>query len=86
MEITENIALGPEEATRAPLRALRAMGVGISFDDFGAGYASLSYLIRYPLSQIKIDRSFVQKVSAQSAARRHGDCPRDHRDGTEFAA
>lgn len=66
LEITENIALGPEEATPAPLRALRVMGVGIAFDDFGTGYASLSYLTRYPLSQIKIDRSFVQKISAQS--------------------
>lgn len=68
LEITENIALGPEEGTLAPLRALRAMGVGLAFDDFGTGYASLSYLMRYPLSQIKIDRSFIQKIGKESTS------------------
>jgi len=68
LEITENIALGREEGTLSPLKALRAKGVGIAFDDFGTGYASLSYLTRYPLTRIKIDRSFIQKIGAQSAA------------------
>ncbi len=68
LEITENIALGREEGTLAPLKALRARGVGIAFDDFGTGYASLSYLTRYPLTRIKIDRSFIQKIGEQSAA------------------
>jgi diguanylate cyclase (GGDEF)-like protein/PAS domain S-box-containing protein len=67
LEITENIALGREEGTLAPLKALRAKGIGIAFDDFGTGYASLSYLTRYPLTRIKIDRSFVQKIGSQSA-------------------
>jgi diguanylate cyclase (GGDEF)-like protein/PAS domain S-box-containing protein len=62
LEITENIALGHEERTLAPLRALRAMGVGLAFDDFGTGYAALSYLKLYPLSRVKIDRSFVRDV------------------------
>jgi diguanylate cyclase (GGDEF)-like protein/PAS domain S-box-containing protein len=68
LEITENIALGREEGTLSPLKALRAKGIGIAFDDFGTGYASLSYLTRYPLTRIKIDRSFIQKIGAQSAA------------------
>jgi diguanylate cyclase (GGDEF)-like protein/PAS domain S-box-containing protein len=68
LEITENIALGREEGTLAPLKALRAKGVGIAFDDFGTGYASLSYLTRYPITRIKIDRSFIQKIGTQSAA------------------
>jgi diguanylate cyclase (GGDEF)-like protein/PAS domain S-box-containing protein len=68
LEITENIALGREEGTLSPLKALRAKGIGIAFDDFGTGYASLSYLTRYPLTRIKIDRSFVQKIGSQSAA------------------
>ena len=68
LEITENIALGREEGTLSSLKALRARGVGIAFDDFGTGYASLSYLTRYPLTRIKIDRSFIQKIGAQSAA------------------
>jgi diguanylate cyclase (GGDEF)-like protein/PAS domain S-box-containing protein len=64
LEITENIALGREEGTLAPLRELRARGIGIAFDDFGTGYASLSYLMRYPLTRIKIDRSFIQKIGS----------------------
>lgn len=68
LEITENIALGREDGALAPLKALRSMGIGIAFDDFGTGYASLSYLTRYPLTRIKIDRSFVQKISIQSAS------------------
>ncbi len=66
LEITENIALGREEGTLSPLKALRAKGIGIAFDDFGTGYASLSYLTRYPLTRIKIDRSFIQKINTQS--------------------
>jgi len=68
LEITENIALGREEGTLSPLKALRAKGIGIAFDDFGTGYASLSYLTRYPLTRIKIDKSFIQKIGAQCAA------------------
>jgi EAL domain-containing protein (putative c-di-GMP-specific phosphodiesterase class I) len=67
LEITENIALGREEGTLSPLKELRAKGIGIAFDDFGTGYASLSYLTRYPLTRIKIDRSFIQQIGAQSA-------------------
>jgi diguanylate cyclase (GGDEF)-like protein/PAS domain S-box-containing protein len=67
LEITENIALFQDEALLSPLRELRAMGVSIAFDDFGTGYASLSCLTSYPLTRIKIDRSFVQKASVDSA-------------------
>lgn len=69
LEITENIALGREERTLSSLKALRASGVGVAFDDFGTGYASLSYLTRYPLSRIKIDRSFIQSVGGDSAGK-----------------
>jgi diguanylate cyclase (GGDEF)-like protein/PAS domain S-box-containing protein len=62
LEITENIALTDDEAVLASLRALRRIGVGLAFDDFGTGYASLSFLTRYPLTRLKIDRSFVQKI------------------------
>jgi EAL domain-containing protein (putative c-di-GMP-specific phosphodiesterase class I) len=52
------------------LQKLDEMGVAIAFDDFGTGYASLSYLTRFPLSRIKIDRSFVAKITdnAEDAA------------------
>lgn len=68
LEITENIALGSDDAMLFALSALRAKGVNIAFDDFGTGYASLSYLTKYPLTRIKIDRSFVQGITKQSNA------------------
>ena len=61
LEITETVALKHDEAI-APLRELHASGVQLAFDDFGTGYASLSYLTRYPVSRIKIDRSFVSNI------------------------
>lgn len=60
LEITENIALDHDDVVLEKLRKLRAIGVGIAFDDFGTGFASLSLLKRYPLSRIKIDRSFIE--------------------------
>jgi len=69
LEITENIALDRKNAAE-PLRALCAKGVKLALDDFGTGYASLSYLRRLPLSRIKIDRSFVRRITdnAEDAA------------------
>jgi diguanylate cyclase (GGDEF)-like protein/PAS domain S-box-containing protein len=69
IEITENIALNYDEAA-VVLQKLRERGVKLAFDDFGTGYASLSYLTKFPLSRIKIDRSFVGKITddAQDAA------------------
>lgn len=58
LEITENIVFD-DAGVRASLRTLRDEGVGISFDDYGTGYASLSLLKRFPLTRLKIDRSFV---------------------------
>ncbi len=60
LEVTENIALDHDEIALEALRRLRAHGVAIAFDDFGTGFGSLSLLKQYPLSRIKIDRSFVQ--------------------------
>lgn len=59
LEITETIALRHEDKDLAPLRSLCARGVGIAFDDFGTGFASLSALKDFPLTRLKIDRSFV---------------------------
>jgi len=61
IEITENSTLNYEGAAET-LQKLHEKRVGIAFDDFGTGYASLSYLTRFPLSRIKIDRSFVRKI------------------------
>ncbi|RYF06367.1 MAG: GGDEF domain-containing protein, partial [Oxalobacteraceae bacterium] len=62
LEITETIALRHEDKELAPLWNLRSRGVGIAFDDFGTGFASLSALKDFPLTRLKIDRSFVSDV------------------------
>jgi EAL domain-containing protein (putative c-di-GMP-specific phosphodiesterase class I) len=61
VEITENSTLNYDDAADS-LQKLQDKGVRIAFDDFGTGYASLSYLTRFPISRIKIDRSFVRKM------------------------
>ncbi|MDR5763284.1 EAL domain-containing protein [Caballeronia sp. LZ035] len=61
-EITEGIVLDHDNSVLASLERLREIGVGIAFDEFGTGYASLNLVKRYPLSRVKIDRSFVQGV------------------------
>ncbi|WP_378946500.1 putative bifunctional diguanylate cyclase/phosphodiesterase [Mesorhizobium sp. ANAO-SY3R2] len=62
LEITEKIALDHEDRTLAPFRTLARAGVGLAFDDFGTGYAALSTLKRFPLTVLKLDRSFVRDL------------------------
>lgn len=62
LEVTERIALENDDSVLAQFRDLRAAGVALAFDDFGTGYASLSTLKRFPLSALKIDRSFVRDL------------------------
>jgi EAL domain-containing protein (putative c-di-GMP-specific phosphodiesterase class I) len=62
LEITENTVLRHSNQSTKALRRLKALGVGIAFDDFGTGFASLSLLQRYPLTRLKIDRGFVARV------------------------
>ncbi len=66
LEITESaIALDPAR-TRSVIDRLGELGVGISIDDFGTGYTSLAYLARLPITQLKIDRSFVQTMGTDA--------------------
>jgi EAL domain-containing protein (putative c-di-GMP-specific phosphodiesterase class I) len=66
LEITETTVLRHSKQSTKALRNLRAMGVGIAFDDFGTGFASLSLLQKYPLSRLKIDRSFIQRIDRKA--------------------
>ncbi len=69
LELTENLMVPEPDDIRRSFDQLRQLGVGISIDDFGTGYSNLRYLERFPLSEIKIDRSFVREV-AHSATKR----------------
>lgn len=64
LEIVENIVMRNDPATLDLLHNLRGLGVGLALDDYGTGYASLSLLKEYPVSRLKIDKSFIRDVTS----------------------
>ena len=69
LELTESILLDTNPSTMKTIAEVHAHGVRLSMDDFGTGYSSLSYLRRLPVSELKLDRSFVADLEHDEAAR-----------------
>jgi diguanylate cyclase (GGDEF)-like protein/PAS domain S-box-containing protein len=68
IELTESLLADSMDSTIAKMNTLKALGVALALDDFGMGYSSLSYLHRLPLTQLKIDKSFVADVCSNPNA------------------
>lgn len=68
LELTETLTLDTSENTVFIMHNLKQLGVSLSLDDFGTGWSSLSYLSRFPLDRIKIDRSFMHDIASRPAS------------------
>ena len=68
LEITEGAMMKNPEHAAVLLQQIRSLGVNLAIDDFGTGYSSLSYLRRFPLTTVKIDRSFIHDLSHDADA------------------
>jgi EAL domain-containing protein (putative c-di-GMP-specific phosphodiesterase class I) len=69
LELTETLSLDESELTLHIMDRLKHLGVSLSLDDFGTGWSSLSYLRRFPLDRLKIDRVFMRGIETEPAAK-----------------
>jgi diguanylate cyclase len=67
LELTESVVMEDPEAAAASLEALRRLGVRVAIDDFGLEYSSLAYLKRFPVSILKIDKTFIDGVAEEDS-------------------
>jgi len=65
LEITESILMDSSDTAMRTLQSFRDLGVNVAIDDFGTGYSSLSYLHTLPVTSVKIDRSFIERLGTQ---------------------
>jgi EAL domain-containing protein (putative c-di-GMP-specific phosphodiesterase class I) len=65
IELTESAVMLNTSKTRKELRQIRELGIGLSMDDFGTGYATLAYLRRFRFDTLKIDRSFIRRICSK---------------------
>lgn len=65
LELTETVLVEDIDNVKAKMDRLRSLGIRFSIDDFGTGYSSLSYLQSMPISELKIDRTFVSRIDAE---------------------
>lgn len=69
LELTESHLIDESEGTMNKMARLKRIGVNLSLDDFGTGWSSLSYLQRFPIDRIKIDRAFIRDLDTQTTAK-----------------
>ncbi|MBR4510628.1 MAG: EAL domain-containing protein [Ruminococcus sp.] len=71
MEITESILIDSAEKALQCIDQLREMGIKLAIDDFGTGYSSLSYLSKIPANLLKIDKSFIDRITTSESSKQY---------------